>query len=298
MKGRQALSCVWGSGKLMQIQQLLKRSVELESVSDSARLDLELMLCHLLQKPASYLFTWPEREVDSALEAQLAAMIERRQAGEPVAHIIGHRGFWSFDLEVAPDTLIPRPDTEVLVEQALAQSLPENARVADLGTGTGAIALALATEHPGWQINASDYVEAAAALAERNRARLQLENVQVLQGSWFEPHTGRYDLIVSNPPYIDPEDEHLQQGDVRFEPLSALIADEQGMADINLIADQARAYLKSGGRLMFEHGYDQGLCCRELLQALGYSEVKTVRDYGDNERITMGAWVSAEQDEE
>jgi len=279
---------------IMQIQDILKLSQRLEKVSESPQLDLELMLCHLLDRPSSYLYTWPEKQLDPDVTDSLLKMLERREQGEPVAHIIGHRGFWSFDLEVSPHTLIPRPDTEVLVEKALELCDVENARVADLGTGTGAIALALAKEHPVWQVVASDYVQPAAELAERNRQRLHLNNVKVVQGSWFEPHSGLYDLVVSNPPYIDPEDQHLQQGDVRYEPISALVADNKGMADIELISDQARSFLSSGGWLLFEHGYDQGDKSRQLLQKLGYKQVDTCRDYGQNERVTFGCWCPQE----
>ncbi|WP_067866565.1 peptide chain release factor N(5)-glutamine methyltransferase [Neptuniibacter marinus] len=275
----------------MQIQQALALYSQLEGKSESAALDVELMLCSLLGKPRSYFFTWPEKELPQTIAAQLEVMIQRRSNGEPVAHILGTRGFWEFDLEVSPYTLIPRPDTEVLVEQVLALDLPSSARVADLGTGTGAIALALAWERPEWEIVASDYVAEAVALAKRNRDKLKLHNVSLLQGSWFEPHSGRYDLIVSNPPYIDPNDPHLLQGDVRFEPLSALIADKKGMADIELIGDQARDFLCEGGFLLFEHGYDQGENCRALLNGLGYEKVETLRDYGNNERVTLGQWI-------
>lgn len=279
---------------IMQIQDILKLSQRLEKVSESPQLDLELMLCHLLERPSSYLYTWPEKQLDPEVTDSLLKMLERREKGEPVAHIIGHRGFWSFDLEVSHHTLIPRPDTEVLVEKALELCVVENARVADLGTGTGAIALALAKEHPAWQVVASDYVQAAVELAERNRQRLHLNNVKVVQGSWFEPHSGLYDLIVSNPPYIDPEDQHLQQGDVRYEPISALVAENKGMADIELISDQARSFLSPGGWLLFEHGYDQGDKSRQLLQKLGYKQVDTCRDYGQNERVTFGCWCPQE----
>lgn len=274
----------------MQIKQAVKLSNQLSDVSESAQLDVELMLCHLLDKPGSYLFTWPEKELDPKIVEQLKVMIDRRLKGEPVAHIIGMRGFWDFDLEVSPHTLIPRPDTEVVVEKALQLCTEKQARITDLGTGTGAIALALAYENPEWTVVASDFVPEAAQLAERNRARLQLENVEVIQGSWFEPHHGHYDMIVSNPPYIDPEDPHLEQGDVRFEPLSALTAEDHGMADIKHICEQARSYLVPGGHLLFEHGYDQGPVCRALLDSLGYTEIGTQRDYGDNERVTFALW--------
>jgi len=255
---------------------------------DSARLDTELLLCQVLGKPRSYLFTWPERELSAAQQAAFRALLARRVAGEPVAHLTGLREFWTLTLEVSADTLIPRPDTETLVEAAL-ELLPDGpCRVADLGTGTGAIALALASERPHWQLVATDRVAAAAELARRNRDRLGLHNVEVLTGSWCEPLSGRFDMILSNPPYIDEADPHLAQGDVRFEPRSALVAGEAGLADIRLIAEQARACLKPGGRLLFEHGFEQGDAVRALLASLGYAEVNTLNDLGGRPRVTLG----------
>lgn len=274
----------------MQIQQALALHKQLSLISDSALLDVELMLCHLLDKPRSYLFTWPEKEINESDEKRLKAFVQRRINGEPVAHILGSRGFWDFDLEVSSTTLIPRPDTEVLVEKALELCELREARVADLGTGTGAIALALAWERPHWHVVGSDFVQQAAALAERNRKKLKLDNVEIKTGSWFEPHSGKYDLIVSNPPYIDPADPHLLEGDVRFEPLSALTADNQGMADIETISTDARDYLSVGGVLILEHGFDQGALCRALLASLGYEAIETACDYGNNERVTHACW--------
>lgn len=206
--------------------------------SDSARLDAELLLCHVLARPRSYLFTWPERTLTDAQLEAFETLLARRERGEPVAHLTGRREFWKLELEVSADTLIPRPDTETLVEAALELLPEEPRRVADLGTGTGAIALALASERPAWQLVATEKVAAAAALARRNRDRLGLANVEILQGSWCEPLAGHFDMIVSNPPYIDPQDPHLTQGDVRFEPRSALVAEDAGLADIRLIAEQ------------------------------------------------------------
>ncbi|MBY4675696.1 peptide chain release factor N(5)-glutamine methyltransferase [Marinobacterium sp. CAU 1594] len=279
----------------MRIADALALSARLEPVSDSARLDVELLLCAVLRQPRSYLFTWPDRELAADQRQQLERMLERRQQGEPVAHIVGHTGFWTLQLEVSPDTLIPRPDTETLVEQALERLADGPYRVLDLGTGTGAIALALASERPAWRLVGCDRVAAAVALAERNRQRNGLTNVEFVEGNWFEPLQGRFDMIVSNPPYIDPADPHLAQGDVRFEPSSALVADEAGMADIRWIAEQARACLKPGGWLLFEHGYDQGEASAQLLRRLGYRQVKTVRDYGGRDRITVGRWPGDEE---
>jgi len=275
-----------------EVRQLKQR---LADVSDSPEVDVDYLLCHVLEKPASYLRTWPEKLL---LPAQLEAfnsLLERRLAGEPIAYILGYRAFWDFDLAVSSDTLIPRADTEVLVETALRiytdqLSLPK--RVLDLGTGTGAIALALAKECPVWSVLGCDLMPGAVELAQHNQARLGVSNVSFIQSSWFDVIDGDFDLIVSNPPYIDPEDPHLAQGDVRFEPLSALIADDKGMADIRHIATHATSRLHHQGWLMFEHGYDQGEACRSLLMQLGYQQVETVRDYGDNDRVTLGQWLT------
>jgi len=275
----------------MNIEQAVALHERLQGVSDSSRLDAELLLCHVLQRPRSYLFTWSDREVAEPDQRVYEQLLTRRLKGEPVAHLIGSQAFWTLDLEVTADTLIPRPETETLVEVALDKLANGPYRVADLGTGTGAIALALASERLGWQVVGCDRVDAAVVLAERNRQRLEIRNADFVAGSWFEPLVGRFDMIVSNPPYIDPQDPHLQQGDVRFEPLSALIADKQGMADIEKIASDAREYLNRGGWLLFEHGYDQGQRVRALLEQLGYDDVATIQDLGDRDRVTLGCWV-------
>ncbi|PJC92033.1 peptide chain release factor N(5)-glutamine methyltransferase, partial [Aeromonas lusitana] len=210
-------------------------------------------------------------------------------AGEPIAHLVGEREFWSLPLKVSPATLIPRPDTEVLVEQALARLPVGPCAVLDLGTGTGAIALAIKSERPDLNLWAVDRMPEAAALARANSAALGLP-IEVRDGSWFEPLSDapRFAMIVSNPPYIDGADPHLNEGDVRFEPRSALVADEQGLADIRLIVAQAPAHLLPGGWLLLEHGWQQGEMVRQLLLQHGYREVASVRDYGDNERVTLG----------
>ena len=257
--------------------------------SSSARLDAELLLSAALGKSRSYLHTWPERIVSSEAADTYAAWLERRRAGEPVAYILGHQGFWKLDLEVAPHTLIPRPDTELLVEAALELLPASAAQVLDLGTGTGAIALALASECPAWQVTAVDRVEEAVALAERNRQRLHLANVQVRASHWFDALAGeRFDLIISNPPYIASEDPHLSAGDVRFEPSSALVAGVDGLDDLRLIIARAPQHLVAGGWLLLEHGYDQASAVRELLTASGFSDVGSRRDLGGHERISLG----------
>lgn len=257
--------------------------------SPSARLDAELLLAAAMGKNRSFLRTWPERLVDGEAHERFDRWLERRRAGEPVAYILGRQGFWSLDLEVAPHTLIPRPDTELLVESALALVPASPARVLDLGTGTGAIALALACERLSWLVLGVDRIPEAVVLAERNRERLRLNNVAFRQSHWFSAVGGeRFALIVSNPPYIPSSDPHLGEGDVRFEPKSALVAGADGLDDIRLIAQQAPQHLDAGGWLLLEHGYDQAAAVRELLVQNGFVEVESRRDLGGHERITLG----------
>jgi release factor glutamine methyltransferase len=257
--------------------------------SPSARLDAEWLLAAILGKTASYLRTWPEREVPAACAERFAADLARRRRGEPVAYILGRQGFWSLELEVAPDTLIPRPDTELLVEAALQLLPTAPARVLDLGTGTGAIARALAAERPAWQLCGVDRIEAAVALAERNRQRLGLNNAVFIVSDWFAGLDGkRFEMIVSNPPYIPTSDPHLQQGDVRFEPQSALVAGSDGLDDIRTIIAQAPAQLQPGGWLLLEHGYDQAEAVRALLVSHGFEDVQSRLDLGGHQRISLG----------
>ncbi len=271
------------------IESLLK-SAELPD-SPSPRLDAELLLAHALGQSRSYLRTWPEREPVAAQCAAFAALLERRRAGEPVAYLLGRQGFWSLDLEVAPHTLIPRPDTELLVETALTLGPGGPARVLDLGTGTGAIALALACERPAWQVLGVDRVSEAVQLAERNRARLGLGNVRFVESVWFSTLGGeRFALIVGNPPYIAADDRHLNEGDVRFEPASALVAGEDGLDDIRRIVAEAPEHLEAGGWLLLEHGYDQAEAVRALFAARGFAAVESRRDLGGHQRITLGQW--------
>ena len=257
--------------------------------SPTERLDAELLLAAALGKSRSYLHTWPERIVSSEAAQVFADFLSRRRAGEPVAYILGQQGFWKLDLEVAPHTLIPRPDTELLVETALELLPATPARMLDLGTGTGAIALALASERPAWQVVAVDRIDAAVALAERNRQRLQLNNVHVRTSHWYDALDGElFDLIISNPPYIRAEDPHLVAGDVRFEPSSALVAGQDGLDDLRVIIAQAPGHLLRGGWLLLEHGYDQAADVRELLSQQGFGDVCSRIDLGGHERISLG----------
>ena len=255
--------------------------------SDSALLDAQVLLAFVLDKETIYLMTWPERDLSIQQKSQFEELIEKRANGQPVAHLTGQREFWSLPLKVNNSTLIPRPDTEVLVEIALAKSIT-NAHILDLGTGTGAIILALASELPNAVCTGVDFSEQAVQLAIENRDNLKLNNVSIEQSNWFENVQGQFDIIVSNPPYIDANDVHLKQGDVRFEPLSALVANEQGLSDIRHICEQAKSYLKDNGCLLFEHGFEQGASVQAVLQENGFIKIETQQDYAKNDRVTLG----------
>ncbi|OZB58357.1 MAG: protein-(glutamine-N5) methyltransferase, release factor-specific [Lysobacterales bacterium 14-68-21] len=254
------------------------------------RVDAEALLQHALRRPASWLVAHADDVLSLADEQTFAALVQRRLAGEPVAYIIGRRGFWSLELEVTPATLIPRPETELLVELALAR-LPEDraASVADLGTGSGAIALAIGTERPQARIFAVDASADALEVARRNARRLCIPNVGFVEGDWLAPLAGlRFDLIVSNPPYIEAGDPHLAQGDLRFEPTGALASGADGLEDIRRIVVDAHDALVPGGWLLFEHGWNQGEACRALLEAAGYREVFTAQDLEQRDRVSGG----------
>ena len=258
---------------------------------EEALFDAEILLGHVLNCDRTYLKTWPEKIISNAQLEVYQGLIEQRSEGVPVAHLLGVRDFWTLELFVSPCTLIPRPDTEILIEHALEQFLPEDAKVLDLGTGTGAIALALARERPKWSVTASDVFPEVVALARKNALHNALENVSIVCSAWFEVFEKcKFHLIVSNPPYIDSLDPHLSQGDLRFEPNSALVAGDQGMADIRHIVETALNHMLPGGWLMIEHGYQQGERVRSVFVAKGYQQVKTIRDFGGNERVTMGCW--------
>lgn len=285
----------------MQIQAWLRSARERitagTSASETAQLDAEVLLAHVLKRSRTYLHTWPDKELAPAELEAVEALLQRRTHGIPIAHLVGEREFWSLPLRVNASTLIPRPDTECLVERALQLELPRQAKVLDLGTGTGAIALALKSERPQWQVMAVDKASEAVALARRNAAQLDLQ-VQIEQSDWFSGVVGEhFDLIISNPPYIDVHDPHLQQGDVRFEPSSALVAQDEGYADLQTIITAAPDHLLNGGWLVLEHGWQQAERCRLLLESAGYRQVQSQRDYANLERMTLGQWVSDERSE-
>lgn len=273
----------------MEFQEWLKQAVAALQGGDSPKRDAEILLGHVTGKSRSWLVAFGETELLPEQQARLDALLARRVRGEPVAHLIGEREFWSLPLRVSDATLIPRPDTEVLVEQALARLPAAPSRILDLGTGTGAIALALASERPDCEVLGVDRIEAAVALAQSNAERLAIANAAFLLSHWFDAlPAGRFDLIVSNPPYIDACDQHLSQGDVRFEPRSALVADEAGLADLRQLIAQAPQWLAPGGWLLLEHGWQQDAAVRALMQQQGFLQVATVNDYGGNPRVTLG----------
>lgn len=257
-----------------------------------ARHEAELLLLHVLERPRSWLFAHATDPLAAADQAAFETLLVRRMAGEPVAYLTGRRGFWTLDLEVDPATLIPRPETELLVELAL-ERLPSDhsLQLADLGTGTGAIALALASERPQAQVLATDASPGALAVAARNAARHELRNVRFAEGGhdWYAPLQGaRFDLIASNPPYIASDDPHLDEGGLRFEPASALASGVDGLDDIRRIVDGGQAHLRPGGWLLIEHGWDQGAAIRALFDAAGFAEVETAQDLEQRDRITLG----------
>lgn len=255
---------------------------------ESPRLDAELLLSQVTGWSRTRFRAWPEHALSPHQQAEFDRLAAQRAAGHPVAHLLGEQGFWSLPLAVNDTTLIPRPDTECLVEQALALPLPDNARVLDLGTGTGAIALALASERPAWRIQACDAQPGAVELAQTNARTLGLA-VDVRLSYWFsELPLSRFDLVVSNPPYIASNDPHLRQGDLRFEPPSALVAGEDGLDDLRLIIAQAPDWLDSGGWLVVEHGFDQAGAVRTLFAATGFESIRTHRDFGGCVRLTLG----------
>ncbi len=270
---------------------------------ENGKIDALVLLQSATGKSRTQILAFEETEIDEKVRSNLTALLNRRLKGEPIAYILGEKEFWSLPLNVSENTLIPRPDTEVLVEKALTIAMeklkenPPHFRILDLGTGTGAIALALASElapvcqkrQIQLEIIGVDRMSDIVALAKSNAEKNQL-NVGFLQSVWFENVEGLFDLIVSNPPYIDEKDEHLSQGDVRFEPLSALVAADSGYADLRHIIKQSPRYLTDGGCLLLEHGWQQGTKVRSIFQTNHWENIATLRDYGDNERVTFGFW--------
>jgi len=284
----------------MQVQQtdsvavLLARAIV--QLGPGARAEAELLLGHALGRPRAWLFAHGDAIVPEAARVQFERLLARRAIGEPIAQLLGQQGFWSLQLRITPDVLIPRADTELLVECALAV-LPGDApiRVADLGTGSGAIALAIASERPLAQVTAVDASVAALAVAQSNAQSLGLSSrVHCVHGDWYAPLEGQcFDVIVSNPPYIAEDDPHLDRGDLRFEPRAALASGRDGLAAIRVIVRDAPMHLSTGGWLLLEHGWEQGAAVRALFEASGYVEVTTHRDLEARERVSCGRWRDA-----
>ncbi|QHJ09817.1 Release factor glutamine methyltransferase [Paraglaciecola mesophila] len=273
------------------IAEQLAFAKELLKGSDSAAMDSRLLMCHVLQCNTVYLMTWPEKILDATQLHAFHQLLAKREQGHPVAYLIGYRDFWSLRLRVSPATLIPRPETELLVETALELSVNEPANVLDLGTGTGAIALAFATEKPHWQITGIDKNADAVALAKQNGQENKLPHVCFTQSDWFSNlPIASFDLIVSNPPYVEQSSVYLHQGDVRFEPASALTSGEDGLNDIRFIIPNAIEYLAPNGWLVFEHGHLQAPGVQALLRENDFEQVRSVSDLNGHPRVTLGCY--------
>jgi release factor glutamine methyltransferase len=271
------------------VRQLLEAAGDLSG--DSARRDAEVLLCHCLGKSRSYLYGWPEAEVELDQGQRYLELLRARRRGHPVAHLTGAREFWSLSLAVNEHTLIPRSDTETLVEWALELPLPGRSVVADLGTGSGAIALALATERPDWRVLATDMSAAALAMAAANAARLQLPGIDLLRCDWLAAlAAAQFDLLISNPPYIASGDAHLSEGDLRFEPATALCSGVDGLEDLRSIVAQAPFALRGGAWLLLEHGHDQADAVRSLLCEAGFKAVTSRCDLAGQVRASGGRW--------
>ncbi len=262
----------------------------LKDSSDSAWLDAEVLLGYCLKKPRSHLKAWPEKTLCDKTRKNFFNLIAQRRQQVPVAYLTGAKEFWSRDFIVSPDVLIPRPDTELLIEHCLTLIPEKPCRILDLGTGSGIIAITLALECPTATVTATDASENALDIARKNAARHQA-TIRFIQSDWFDKVPERlFDIIISNPPYIAPDDEHLQQGDVQHEPTAALVAQNNGLADIQQIVRQAGNYLQAGGHLLIEHGFDQQAAVQQILHEARFQQVETQTDLAGNPRITSGQW--------
>ncbi|MBE0435855.1 MAG: peptide chain release factor N(5)-glutamine methyltransferase [Methylomicrobium sp.] len=276
------------------VQSALDDAVQrLISVSESPLLDAEILLCLALDKDRSHLRAWPDKKLLPEQNSHFEALLQKRLSGMPIAYITGNREFWSRDFEVNRDVLIPRPDTELLIELTL-NLIPERQpyRLIDLGTGSGIIAITLAAERPDSEVIATDFSTNALTIARRNAQRHNVRNIQFLQSDWFEAisDSALFNLVVSNPPYIADYDPHLTEGDVRFEPMSALIADNHGLSDIIRIANSARRHLLPQGHLLVEHGYNQQDQVQAIFSQLNYRNIVTYPDLSGQPRVTYGQW--------
>ncbi|XKM14449.1 peptide chain release factor N(5)-glutamine methyltransferase [Orbaceae bacterium ac157xtp] len=273
------------------LEWLKQATLEL-SGSESPKRDAEILLGFVTNKTRTFLMAFCETKLNDEELTRLNEFVKRRKSGEPVAYITGVKEFWSLNFNVSPATLIPRPDTEKLVEIALDLLPKVPCEVLDLGTGTGAISIAMATERTDCLFTAIEKNPDAFELAQKNAYQIGVNNVYLMQGDWFKPIKGRmFSMIVSNPPYIEPTDVHLSQGDIRYEPRSALVADDDGLADIKIIVNGATKHLNQYGWLLIEHGWKQGEAVRTIFKQHGFQLVETYTDYSGNERVTVGRWV-------
>lgn len=276
----------------MNIQQTLNTATQkLKAQHDSAALDAKVLLAYVLHCNTAYLYSHPEQQLTSDQQQQFEDLLRQRQQGQPIAYLTGIQEFWSLDLQVTPDVLIPRPETELLVETVLQHYAKDKPiQLIDLGTGSGAIAIALATERPDWQIAATDASTTALKIAKSNAGAHHCNNIRFWQGDWCHalPEDIKADCIVSNPPYIGEQEPELQQGDVRFEPRAALVSADQGLADITKITAQAKRHLKPGGLLLFEHGYQQADAVADILEQHGFEDIQHRQDLAGHPRITFG----------
>jgi len=272
------------------IKEALKHASNSLHDSDTSALDSEVLLAYLLKKNRSYLRAWPDRSLSTEELDAYQQLIEQRKSGQPIAYLTGEREFWSRSFIVSPDVLIPRPDTELLIDIAQQKFTPSQAfSILDLGTGSGAIAITLALEFPNASVTAVDSSTKALAIANKNSQRLNSHQLEFVHSDWFKQvPTQAFDLIVSNPPYICQTDPHLLDGDVRFEPNSALIAMDEGLLDIKNIISNAPEYLKPNGILLFEHGYQQGTPVKSLLESLGFKSIEQFQDIQGHTRATLG----------
>ena len=273
----------------MNVKELLVEGRSQLADQAAGSLEAELLLCHVLGVSRAWLYANADGIPEPGQNAGYIALVHRRRDGEPVAYLTGTREFWSLPLKITPDVLIPRPETELLVETALAH-IPRNARwrVADLGTGSGAVAIAIAVERPRCEVHATELSTTALEVARENSDNLASDRVQLHQGSWCTPLEGRFRLIVSNPPYVAASDHHLQQGDCRFEPVAALTPGDDALSSIRQIATEALECLEPGGLLAVEHGFDQGSDSRKILEEKGYRSVATIKDLEGRDRVTSG----------
>ena len=278
------------------IQSALQGAVQfLLPLHDSARIDAEVLLAYGINQPRAYLHTWPERVLTNEQLEQYSALIQRRAAGEPVAYLTGIREFWSLPLTVTNATLVPRPETELLVEHALRRIAVDSVnRIADLGTGCGAIALAIASERPACHVVATDIDVRALDIARTNAAHLDIDNVEFRQGDWLEPLKDEYfNIIVCNPPYIREGDPYIQQGELHYEPGRALIAGKEGLEAINIIVNQSKLHLEDQGWLLVEHGHDQQISVVEIFARAGYLHVEAFTDIAGQGRMVIGQYFTA-----